>query len=342
MEVNIRVLKEKHYCHNCEEEVSIKLNDKLQKNNIKGVILDTLVCVPTCSDCGSEVYIAEINDENLERINKNYRYATGRIMISEIEQILEMYRIGAKPLSILLGWGECTIPRYLKGQMPNIENSNKLKAILKDKRAFLELYSANKDKLTNVAQKRIESAMSNHMETNLNEANLIAERSLIDFYSCKPNIYNGMTIFNLTKLINCILFFINKYSDIYITKMNKLLWYADMLCYKRNSFSITGLQYQRINYGPVPVRYNWIYGSLSDIYFNLEGTEYGTKIQPLKDFSDSCLLSQEMQALSDVGEKFKYWYAGELSDYSHKERAYIQTSNKNLIPFSLAIFLSLE
>ena len=30
----------------------------------------------------------------------------------EIEQILEKYNIGKKPLSLLLGWGEVTVIRY--------------------------------------------------------------------------------------------------------------------------------------------------------------------------------------------------------------------------------------
>lgn len=342
MEVKRRILEEKHYCYQCDVEGQIELKEEFQKNNIKGVIVETLVCLPYCLQCGSEVYVAEINDENLKKITQGYRNITGRILVSEIEQLLDMYNIGAKPLSILLGWGECTIPRYLKGQMPNIENSNKLKAITNNPHVFFELYNDNKDKLTNIAQKKIEGTMSNYIETALTESNSIAEKSLIDFYSCKPNIYNGMTNFNLKKLTNSILYFINNYGDVYITKMNKLLWYADMLCFKRNSFSITGMQYQRINYGPVPLRYSWIYGSLSDIYFNLEETERGTKMQPFKELNESCFLKEELQALFDVGEKFKHWYAGELSDYSHNERAYIETSHKELIPFSLAESLSLD
>lgn len=343
MEVNRRIFNEKHYCHQCDNDVEIKIQENLQKNDIKGITVETLVCLPICTQCGAEIYVSEINDVNLERINQSYREATGRISVSQLEQLLENYNIGAKPLSVLLGWGECTIPRYLKGQMPNIENSNKLKEILNNPRAFVNLYNVNKHTLTSVAQRRVESALNNCVDAiEVNKDNWIAEKGLIEFFGCDSSIYNGMTKFKINKLVNSILFFINKYGEVYVTKMNKLLWYADMLCFKRNSFSVTGLQYQRINYGPVPLRYHWIYGSLSDVYFILEGTEYGTKIQTFRECDESFFLEEELQALSDVGERFKYWYAGELSDYSHKEKGYIETNHRDLISFSYAKDLSLD
>ena len=41
------------------------------------------------------------------------------ITIKEILEILEKYNIGKKPLSLVLGWGEITIIRYLEGQIPD-------------------------------------------------------------------------------------------------------------------------------------------------------------------------------------------------------------------------------
>ena len=342
MEARRRILEEQHYCHQCDCDTQVELREELQKDTIKGITINTLVNVLFCANCGSEIYIAKINDDNLDKINYNYRIVTGRILVSEIEQLLEMYNIGAKPLSLLLGWGECTIPRYLSGQMPNVENSEKLKSIIRNPYVFYELFNKNKHKLTNIAQKKVEGALANYDVSAFNEENEIAENSLIQFYSKNPNIYNGMKTFELKKLVNSILYFANLCREVYITKMNKLLWYSDMLCFKRSSFSITGLQYQRINYGPVPLKYYWIYGSLSETYFNLEITESGTKIQTFREFDESIFSKEELQALFDVGQKFKNWYAGELSGYSHNERAYIETNHRELIPFSYAKELSIN
>jgi hypothetical protein len=43
-----------------------------------------------------------------------------------------------------------------------------------------------------------------------------------------------------------------------------------MLFDKKCSMSITGLKYQHISCGPVPVRYDWIYGESSEFILFLQ------------------------------------------------------------------------
>jgi DNA-directed RNA polymerase subunit H (RpoH/RPB5) len=64
---------------------------------------------------------------NVNRYDVNYNEI---ISTDEIELILARYNIGKKPLAKLLGWGETTIIRYLEGDIPTLEYSNKLKSIL--------------------------------------------------------------------------------------------------------------------------------------------------------------------------------------------------------------------
>ncbi len=332
----------KAYCHFCNENTQIELREELQKNEIKGHIVTTLVTNAYCVQCGNEVYIPQINDENIDKIDKQYRKEIGIILVSEIEELLEKYDIGTKPLSNLLGWGECTILRYLKGQIPNKEHSDKLKSI-KNPYNFLEIYKKNKEVLTDVARKKIEKALANYIEMSSDESNLIPEKGLVEFFSKYPlNEYNGFTKFNIKKLINSILFFANKYSKIYKTKMNKLLWYSDMLCFKRTSQSITGLCYVHDKFGPVPLRYDWIFGSLSDIYIKLEDNDYGTMILPNKDYDESCFSKEELEVLDYIAKKFYHWFCSELTDYSHIEKGYLETYHKELISYKFAKDLKLE
>lgn len=69
----------------------------------------------------------------------------------EILQILNKYNIGKKPLSVLLGWGQTTILRYLNGIIPTLEYSKELFHILRDPAYYLELLTANKDRITELA-----------------------------------------------------------------------------------------------------------------------------------------------------------------------------------------------
>ena len=50
--------------------------------------------------------------------------------IDDIERLMKIYKIGKAPLSLALGFGEVTIPRYLEGQVPSKEYSDIMKTAL--------------------------------------------------------------------------------------------------------------------------------------------------------------------------------------------------------------------
>ena len=62
----------------------------------------------------------------------------------EIEEILIKYNIGKKPLSLVLGWGEVTIIRYLDGNIPDKLHSNVLFSIKNNPNLLLEYLEKNK------------------------------------------------------------------------------------------------------------------------------------------------------------------------------------------------------
>ena len=73
----------------------------------------------------------------------------------EIEEILEKYQIGKKPLSLVLGWGEITIIRYLDGQIPDSFHSDILLKIKEDYHEFLRYLEKNKELITPLALQKI-------------------------------------------------------------------------------------------------------------------------------------------------------------------------------------------
>lgn len=77
----------------------------------------------------------------------------------EILQILEKYNIGRKPLSLLLGWGQTTILRYLNGITPTPEYSKDLLHILKDPSYYLELLTVNQKRITELAYRKSRQAV---------------------------------------------------------------------------------------------------------------------------------------------------------------------------------------
>lgn len=329
----------KSYCPHCDHDVSVFLKEEYQINTIKGVDVSTLLKIAYCSECNEKVYVPDINDENLDRIEEQYRSLNKIVLVSDIKNLLRKYTIGAKPLALLLGWGEVTIIRYLRGQLPNKEHNDKLKS-LENPYVFWAVYRENSDVLKEAAKKKVDTALASLIV--MSEENEVPERGLFDFFNGEPNIYSGFAPFNLKKVINTILYFLNHSGDTYKTKLNKLLWYADMLAYKRHSVSITGLSYTKHHYGPVPLRYEFLYGSLSEVYVSFVERDLGTQLSPLKSFDEGCFTKEEIQVLKDINDKFKDFYSTTITDYSHKEFGFINTKEQEPIPFHYAQELSIQ
>jgi uncharacterized phage-associated protein len=74
---------------------------------------------------------------------------------------MKIYKIGKAPLSLALGFGEITIPRYLEGQVPSKEYSDVIRAALTSPAFMKEKLNANKDKISDAAyRKAMEAADS--------------------------------------------------------------------------------------------------------------------------------------------------------------------------------------
>jgi len=95
--------------------------------------------------------------------------ANSIVTANEIRAILNDFRIGKKPLAKLLGWGETTIIRYIEGDIPTAEYSNKLKSIAEEPAYYYELLLENKENLTNVAfRKSMQAVLEKLMEKKIN------------------------------------------------------------------------------------------------------------------------------------------------------------------------------
>lgn len=76
------------------------------------------------AECGEEMSIPGLIDKNIQEADEQYRAAEGLVSIADIEKRMKLYHIGKAPLSLALGFGEVTIPRYLEGQIPSKEYSD--------------------------------------------------------------------------------------------------------------------------------------------------------------------------------------------------------------------------
>ena len=118
-----------------------------------------LITTAHCKECGCEIGVKGILDYNAKEVDEQFRKAEGIISLEEIEKLGKIYNLGKAPLSIALGFGEVTIPRYLAGQIPSKEYSDIMRAALSDTGVMKRLLEQNKDKLAEPAYKKGMSAI---------------------------------------------------------------------------------------------------------------------------------------------------------------------------------------
>ena len=147
------------FCTNCRKDVTFSL----QKRDIKKIIKDKEytfnIIVAICDECGEEISINELIDSNLKEIDEQYRAYENIISIRDIEKLMEIYNIGKAPLSLVLGFGEITIARYLCGQIPSKEYSGIMKKALSSPSFMKEKLIESKNKIASPTYKKTMEAI---------------------------------------------------------------------------------------------------------------------------------------------------------------------------------------
>lgn len=85
------------------------------------------------------------------------------ISIDLILDIIDNYKISKRNLSLLLGWGELTITRYLKGSIPSFPKSKLLKEILYSPKYYYMLLFLNRHRISYNAFKKSELAAKKYI-----------------------------------------------------------------------------------------------------------------------------------------------------------------------------------
>ncbi len=152
------------YCIKCGCERPYSVASSREVISVKGVVFSAVLMSAHCRECGEEVYVPEINDENVKSREAEYRRAAKLITVEEVDGILKKYNIGACPLAKLLGFGDITITRYLDGQLPSRANSDILLRILASHKTMEEYLEKGKDKITAIAYQKCRGALDNLLQ----------------------------------------------------------------------------------------------------------------------------------------------------------------------------------
>lgn len=344
--MNMEIIKtERKLCLCCMEEHDVAMVRIRETNELKGTTVQYDAEHEYC-EVADEFYTPE------EMISKNdiamkdaYRKTKGLLTSSEICEIRKKYGISQADLSAVLGWGGKTITRYEAHQIQDAAHDSILRKIREDPEWFLRLLENAKNLLSEQSYQKCRIKAEEAFQQSAGkylQKKLLAEYSKIN----GDEIHCGGTALNIPKIVDAIQFFAKSKEvlSLYKVKLMKLLWYADSLSYKRYGHSMTGLAYQRLQMGAVPIGHNSIM-LLDGVTY--EENEYGNQkiayhIIPTNHYNFTQLTDEDRAVLQDVIREFGKDSKDQIVMRMHQERSYEETEERAIISYQYARELSIS
>jgi len=335
-----------NFCPNCEEYTETTVRLEKEVYNVRGEPTKIEAEVTTCQKCGEKLFDEERDSQNLEKAYNLYRKKHNLLSSDQIRAIREKYGLSQRALSRLLGWGEITVHRYENGAIQDNGHNNTLR-LIEDPSNMKRLFQANQGKLSSYAVARLEKRIASFLQKDNEQAFQVSFERLVSHQHV--DLTSGFKEYDLEKLKNVILYLVKRLDGILKTKLNKLLWYCDFLLFKETSVSITGSQYIRLPYGPVPDNYERIIGIMQpeligkdEIPFNTKEGIVGEQFTALVEPDESIFSEKEKQVMSFVADTFRNYTSTEIMNKSHQEAAYLKCEDGDIISYEYAKELSLS
>ena len=325
------------YCEACGKDVETKVIMKKENYNVCGDDIEVEAQILVCAECGEELFCEEFDSETLIHAYNEYRSRHKLLFPEEIKSIREKYGLSQRSFSKLLNWGDKTICRYENGSIQDRAH-NSLLLFLREPENMRTYLTENEILLEERQRKKLFDTIEKLEKNDKYQA----EKRLFDvFFSQEPCEENGFKAFDYEKLCAMVLFFAHRNKELLKTKLMKLLNYSDMIFYKENGISISGVRYAHLPYGPVPENFDILLGTMAaDQIIHIEIVYDGgyEKHQVIADsnFFENVLSEKEVAVLEKVYEKFKNFGSADISNYSHKEKGYKFTKPSEIISYSYA------
>ena len=334
--MDMKIIKsEKRICSCCMEEHEVKTVLVMNHATFKNCAVDYEATYLFC-ELAEELYMDEqqIQDNDI-RLKDAYRKKEGLLTSSDIIGIRAKYGISQSDLCKLLGWGGKTITRYESHQVQDKAHDTILKKIGQDPEWFLSLLDSAKDNLSSESYRKYFKAATILYEK---DQDVYLRKAIEASYAKFHGNYmvHGNAELSLDKVVDVIRYFASSINvtSLYKVKLMKLMWYADALAYKIRGSAITGLVYQALPMGAVPVGHNFIIdlndvpceevdmGETNAYHFSLVG-----------ELTFPTLSKEEKDILDVVIEKLGKMSKNDIVNFMHKEKAYVETAPRDIIQF---------
>ena len=336
-----RILRKiKMECPICDKIHEIEERTRVSKTIIKGEIInyeETYYFCGNGNEDENEFTTGKMENHNLLNARNEYRKKHGLLTSDDIVAIRAKYGLSQIDLAKLLGWGEATISRYESKAIQDDAYDNMLRIINDNPLSALDFLQKNCEQFSVSKKLEIKKRLMENLDEEGREylQRKALESEYVEFDELSDK--NGMKQLDIPKLEVIISYYASRVKKLYKVKLMKMLWYADALCYKLYGNAMTGLVYCHEEMGALPIGHYKI-GGLKLVNMEEECDDESVRYHflPNEKLDEDSLSVEEKEVLDMVIAKFKTYTASQIVRYMHDEVAYNNTSDKEIIPFSLA------
>lgn len=286
-----------------------------------------------CSECNQLIYDSELDNNAGKQAISIYNKRVG-IPSEDIIKLRKSYNMSLQQFSKVIGCAKKTLISYEAGtSIPNDIYMITLKTLMDNPEIILDMIDSNKERFSEAEYTTITNKINN------------AKLNLNIVFDNKPSIYNGFTKFIPEKVINLILMLSEK--GILKTKLLKEMFYCDFYAYKTLGASITGLEYAKLPYGPVPESFDFILNNLTNSNIINYDVEYDNNyeahmITKNQEIDTTIFTKEENDIINKIIKYFENFNTSQIVDYSHKEKAFTDTEKLEKISYDFAFDINLE
>lgn len=294
-----------------------------------------------CVDTGNRFTTTESDGVWCRQMREQYCQKHGIPYTDEIIDLRARYGLSAQKMSLILGFGENQWRKYEQDEIPSVSNGRVISSAMNPEVMLRFVKSARgvlTDKEYEVVCAKVQSVIDRR------EASRIEEYETKRVFAYDRGEENGFAPLSLKRLKNVMLRVLEQCGEMWVTKMNKLLFYIDFVSYRERGMAMTGLAYRAIGYGPVPERWEKVYSEFDEIGQEPRDIgEYGGQILLARTKADDGVLSDEELAIIDaVCGKLKNLSSRKVSELSHEEKAWVENHEcHGMIPYTDAFGLRL-
>ncbi|MEX0684738.1 MAG: type II TA system antitoxin MqsA family protein [Balneolales bacterium] len=298
-----------------------------------------------CEESNEKFTSIELDEVNTNQIYNQYRDKHNLPFPEEIKDIREKYELSASKMAKVLGFGINCYRNYENGEVPS-QSNGKLIQLISDPTKFRHLVEL--DELDEKTKNRLIKKVDDLIEK---EKNNQFNFELEDYFlgNHLPDIFSGYRKPSIERLAEMIVFFAEHVQP-WKTKLNKLLFYADFLHFKKTCYSISGARYRAIDMGPVPNNFNSIFEYVANMdYVDIEFKQFannsiGEKFKPFsgRKFNYKLFNDRELEVLNLIAKKFKNVRTQKMIDISHRELGWLNNyhNGKKLISYEFGFELN--